>query len=248
MNNSSTDFGFQQVSPEEKTRRVGEVFTSVADNYDLMNDFMSMGLHRLWKRYAVHISRVKQGEQVLDVAAGTGDLSQQFLKLVGDTGNVVSTDINASMLNQGRDRLLDKGYLRGIDYVQADAENLPFQNESFDCVSIAFGLRNVTNKDKALASIYEKLKYGGRIIILEFSRVALPLLAKVYDQYSFNIIPNLGQWIAKDRVSYQYLVESIRKHPDQENLKHMLETAGFMKVDFLNLSGGIVAIHSGYKL
>ena len=244
----TTDFGFQTVTPAEKTRRVEAVFSSVAGNYDLMNDLMSVGLHRLWKRYAVHISPVRAGSVVLDLAGGTGDLAALYRRRVGASGRVVVSDINNSMLQRGRDRLVDAGYVAGMDYVQANAESLPFKDHSFDCISIAFGLRNVTNKARALASMHAKLKYGGTAVILEFSALALPLLRKLYDKYSFEIIPAIGKWVARDRDSYQYLVESIRTHPDQETLKQMMEAAGYQRVTYYNLSGGIVAIHVGYKL
>ena len=243
-----THFGFQTVTSEEKTRRVSQVFSSVAGNYDLMNDLMSAGLHRLWKRYAVHISQVKPGAMVLDVAGGTGDLAALFRQKVGDRGRVVISDINNAMLQEGRDRLIDKGFISSIEYVQGNAEHLPFADNSFDCICIAFGLRNVTDKAMALSSMYDKLKFGGSIIILEFSSLVLPVLGKLYDRYSFDIIPAVGKWVAKDADSYRYLVESIRKHPDQETLKKMMEHAGFSRVSYYNLSGGIVAVHKGYKI
>lgn len=248
MNSKSTDFGFQKVAPEEKTRRVSKVFHSVANNYDLMNDLMSFGAHRLWKRQAVHLSGVRKGQSVLDVAGGTGDLSRLFHQRVGKEGQVLVTDINSAMLQQGRDNLIDQGVVSNIDFVQANAEVLPFANNSFDCISIAFGLRNVTDKQKAINSMFEKLIYGGCLIILEFSRVNLPALRRIYDTYSFNIIPKIGKLVAKDEVSYQYLVESIRMHPDQKTLKEMIETAGFSRVEYFNLTGGVVAIHRAYKL
>lgn len=243
-----TDFGYQKVTPEEKTRRVTGVFSSVAPNYDLMNDLMSGGLHRFWKRYAVHLSQVRQNSKVLDVAGGTGDMAALFRKKTGKEGRVVISDINRNMLEEGRDRLIDKGIISGMDFVQADAENLPFLNNTFDCISIAFGLRNVTDKPKALISMYKKLKYGGNIIILEFSELVLPLLKKIYDEYSFKVIPSIGKLVAKDRESYQYLVESIRLHPGQESLKKIMEEAGFCKVSYYNMTGGVVALHKGYKL
>lgn len=244
----STDFGFQQVTPAEKTRRVKAVFSSVAGNYDLMNDLMSGGMHRLWKRFAVQVSQVRTGDRVLDLAGGTGDLARLFRDRVGDSGNVVVSDINSSMLLEGRDKLVNRGYLDGIDYVLANAENLPFGKNAFDCISIAFGLRNVTYKDKALASMYESIKFGGTVIILEFSKLVLPFIGRLYNSYSFKVIPELGNWVADDRESYQYLVESIRRHPDQLALKSMMESAGFDKVCFYNLCGGIVAVHKGYKI
>ncbi|MFQ5659821.1 MAG: bifunctional demethylmenaquinone methyltransferase/2-methoxy-6-polyprenyl-1,4-benzoquinol methylase UbiE [Gammaproteobacteria bacterium] len=245
---TSTDFGFERVSPGEKTRRVSAIFSSVASNYDLMNDLMSFGAHRLWKRYAVHISQVKRGDRVLDVAGGTGDVAALYRWAVGTEGRVIVCDVNAKMLEAGRNRMLDKGLAKGIEYIQADAECLPFNDNIFDCISIAFGLRNVTDKNRALDSIREKLKYGGCVVILEFSRVILPLLKRLYDNYSFKVIPLLGKLVARDRASYQYLVESIRMHPDQEELKEMMVSSGFSLVSCYNLSGGIVAIHKGYKL
>ena len=244
----STDFGFKTVTPEEKTRRVAAVFSSVAGNYDLMNDLMSVGMHRLWKRYAVHVSPVRAGSVVLDLAGGTGDLAVLYRRRVGAAGRVVVSDINNKMLRRGRDRLTDAGFVSGLDYVQANAEHLPFLDNTFDCISIAFGLRNVTDKAMALSSMHDKLKYGGAVVILEFSTLALPLLRKLYDKYSFEVIPAIGKWVAKDRDSYQYLVESIRKHPDQETLKRLMQNAGFSQVSYYNLSGGIVAVHKGYKI
>jgi demethylmenaquinone methyltransferase/2-methoxy-6-polyprenyl-1,4-benzoquinol methylase len=247
MNTNSTDFGFEKVSPADKTRRVGQVFSSVASRYDLMNDLMSLGIHRLWKRFAVHLSGVRQGQKVLDVAGGTGDMAVLFHHRAGNDGLVLVTDINNDMLKQGRNKLYDKGIVRGVDYVQANAEQLPFQNNSFDCVNIAFGLRNVTDKQKALQSMYDKTKYGGCLIILEFSTVVLPHLKRLYDEYSLKLIPWLGKVVANDEASYRYLVESIRMHPDQETLKRMIEAAGFARVEYHNLTGGIVAIHRAYK-
>ena len=244
----SEDFGFKQVTAREKTRRVKAVFSSVAGNYDLMNDLMSGGLHRLWKYFAVHISQVKAGDRVLDLAGGTGDLAMLFRDRVGSEGRVCLSDINTSMLQEGKQKLINNGYLDGIDYVLANAENLPFNRNSFDCISIAFGLRNITFKEKALSSMYYSLKYGGEIIILEFSKLVLPVLERLYNEFSFKIIPELGSWVSNDRGSYQYLVESIRKHPDQVILKKMMETAGFERVCFYNLLGGIVAVHKGYKI
>lgn len=245
---NSTDFGFQNVSPREKTRRVGEVFSSVAGRYDLMNDLMSLGLHRLWKRHAVRLSRIRPGAHILDLAGGTGDMTALFKDKLGATGEIVVADINESMLFEGRDGLIDRGIVEGISYVRANAEELPFRDNSFDCICIAFGLRNVTDKIRALVSMREKLKYGGNVIILEFSRVAAPFLKELYDLYSFRLIPVLGQMVAKDRDSYQYLVESIRKHPDQGELKNMMEDAGFLRVSYYNMTGGVVAIHRGYKI
>lgn len=244
----TTDFGFQKVSSDEKTRRVRQVFTSVAAEYDLMNDLMSLGVHRLWKRHAVHLCSIKKNDQVLDLAGGTGDIAALVKPRLGEDGSLTVCDINADMLQHGRDRFINTGMTDGINYVQANAECLPFADNNFDCITIAFGLRNVTDKGKALRSMYSKLKYGSRIMVLEFSRIAIPVLAKLYDQYSFKLIPRIGKLVANDEESYQYLVESIRMHPDQDSLKKMMEAAGFEKVSYLNLSGGIVAIHRGYKL
>ena len=248
MSTDTTDFGFQRVATGEKARRVGEVFSSVSGNYDLMNDLMSLGIHRLWKRYAVHLSAARSGQQVLDVAGGTGDMARLFHRRVGDTGLVLVSDINRDMLQLGRRKLHDRGIARGVSYVQSDAENLPFTSNYFDCVCIAFGLRNVTDKAAALHSMYEKTKYGGRLIVLEFSSVVLPFLQKLYDAYSFHLIPWLGKYVASDEAGYRYLVESIRMHPDQETLKQMMLNAGFARVDYHNLTGGVVAIPRGYKL
>ena len=243
--NDRVDFGFHKVAPEEKARRVGEVFSSVAARYDLMNDLMSFGIHRLWKRLCVHLAGVPSGSRVLDLAAGTGDLAA---RLQQSGYEVVACDINEAMLNAGRDKLADRGLVRDVHYVQADAERLPFAENSFDCATLAFGLRNMTDKPAALRAIHAGLKYGGQLLILEFSRVSSGLLRKVYDTYSFHAIPALGKLVLQDSDSYQYLVESIRMHPDQDRLKTMLEQAGFARVDYLNLSGGIVALHRGYKL
>jgi demethylmenaquinone methyltransferase / 2-methoxy-6-polyprenyl-1,4-benzoquinol methylase len=241
---ADTHFGFETIAEEEKSRRVAGVFTSVAGKYDVMNDLMSAGLHRIWKRYAVSLSGVREGQRVLDVAGGSADLSRLFLKLVGSDGQVVLTDINNAMLRVGRDRLLDIGYTTPV--TQCDAEHLPFPDNYYDCVSIAFGLRNVTHKDIALREMQRVLKPGGRLIVLEFSKVAKPL-EKIYDAYSFKLLPKLGQLIANDADSYRYLAESIRMHPGQEELKSMMEQAGFEKVEYFNMSGGVVAAHRGYK-
>ena len=248
MTEQSTDFGYQQVSPEEKTRRVRDVFSSVASEYDLMNDVMSLGVHRLWKRHAVHLCAIKKNYHVLDLAGGTGDIARLIYPQLGPEGHVTLCDINAEMLKEGRNRFIDKGIINGVDYVQANAEALPFADNSFDCMTIAFGLRNVTNKDAALRSMYSKLKYGSQLVILEFSKVVIPFFDKLYDQYSFRFIPRFGKMVANDEASYQYLVESIRMHPDQKTLADMMKHAGFDKVQYHNLSGGIVAIHRGYKL
>jgi demethylmenaquinone methyltransferase/2-methoxy-6-polyprenyl-1,4-benzoquinol methylase len=240
-----THFGYEQVRPEEKAGRVRGVFDSVVGKYDLMNDLMSAGMHRLWKRFTVELSGVSRGDRVLDVAGGTADLARLFADRVGATGSVVLTDINAAMLVRGRDRLLDEGRLAPA--VQCNAEALPFASGSFDCVSIAFGLRNVTNKERALAEMRRVLTPGGRALILEFSRVAPPLRA-AYDWYSFNVLPRLGKLVAHDEASYRYLAESIRMHPDQPSLKAMMEAAGFERVEWFNLSAGVVAVHRGYAL
>lgn len=247
-NHSTTDFGYEQVAPEEKTRRVAGVFSSVASEYDLMNDVMSLGVHRLWKRHAIHLCAIRKNYQVLDLAGGTGDLARLIHKQLGPEGKITVCDINASMLQEGRDRFIDKGIFKGVDYVQANAEVLPFEDNSFDCMTIAFGLRNVTDKEKALRSMYSKLKYGSQLVILEFSKIVIPFLGKLYDEYSFKLIPLFGKAVANDEASYQYLVESIRMHPDQKTLASMLQNAGFEKVQYHNLSGGIVAIHRAYKL
>ena len=241
----TTHFGFETVAEDDKARRVAGVFTSVASKYDIMNDLMSAGLHRVWKRFAVSVSGVRSGQRVLDVAGGSADLSSLFLKKVGDSGQVVLTDINNAMLRVGRDRLLDEGIATPV--TQCDAEHLPFPDNYFDCVSIAFGLRNVTHKEAALAEMRRVLKPGGRVIVLEFSKVAKPL-EKAYDLYSFKVLPRLGQLIANDADSYKYLAESIRMHPGQEELKQMMEGAGLERVEYFNLTGGVVAVHRGYKL
>ncbi len=244
----TTHFGFREVPETAKSGLVADVFHSVAGKYDLMNDVMSLGIHRLWKRFAVEHSGVRYGSRVLDVAGGSGDLTAQFARLVGTDGEVVIADINDSMLNVGRARLADRGVAGNVEFVQADAECLPFPDNYFDCVSIAFGLRNVTRQQAALESMFRVLKPGGRLIILEFSKPTLPGLDKVYDVYSFKVLPLMGRVIANDEASYRYLAESIRKHPDQETLKSMMEQAGFERVHYFNLSGGIVALHRGYKL
>jgi demethylmenaquinone methyltransferase/2-methoxy-6-polyprenyl-1,4-benzoquinol methylase len=243
----TTHFGFKDVPESEKANLVGEVFHSVADKYDLMNDFMSMGLHRLWKRFAINQCGVRKGNVVLDIAGGTGDLTARLAERVGKDGRVYLSDINSSMLAAGRSRLADRGIAGNVEVVQADAECLPFPDNYFDCVIIGFGLRNVTRKDEALRSMYRVLKPGGRGLVLEFSKPILPGLGKVYDAYSFNILPVLGKIVAKDEASYRYLAESIRKHPDQESLKEMMQQAGFERAHYFNLAGGIVAVHKGYK-
>ncbi len=241
------DFGFQRVPEAEKAARVGAVFAHVAPYYDVMNDVMSLGLHRWWKHYTLHLAQARPGQQILDLAGGTGDLAQAFLPQVGPSGLVVLADINAAMLRQGRDRHLNQG-ISGLQYTQADAEALPFATASFDCVTMAFGLRNVTHKDRALAEIHRVLKPGGQVLVLEFSKPVLPGLNTAYDLYSFHILPQLGAWIANDRASYEYLVQSIRRHPPQAELQALFEQAGLMRCSYFNLSGGIVAVHRGYKL
>lgn len=244
---STTHFGYQQVPIEEKAERVAGVFGSVAASYDLMNDVMSFGVHRLWKRFTVDLSGVRAGERVLDLAGGTGDLAEKFVERVGERGRVMLADINAAMLREGRERLVNRGVVAGIEYLQADAECLPFPDDYFDCVTMAFGLRNVTHKERALAAIYRVLKPGGRALILEFSKPSVPGLQPLYDLYSFRVLPLMGKLIARDADSYRYLAESIRMHPDQETLKEMMRDAGFERCDYHNLSGGIVALHKGYK-
>jgi demethylmenaquinone methyltransferase/2-methoxy-6-polyprenyl-1,4-benzoquinol methylase len=243
----TTHFGYQEVPEDQKVRMVGGVFDSVASRYDLMNDLMSGGVHRIWKRVAIELSGVRPGQQVLDVAGGTGDLTLRFAREVGPSGRVVLSDINAAMLGTGRDRLLDEGVCGNVDFALADAEALPFRDASFDCVTIAFGLRNVTRKDRALASMLRVLKPGGRLLVLEFSRPTSELLGKLYDAYSFGVIPKIGRLVAGDEDSYRYLAESIRMHPDQETLRDMMEDAGFERCDYHNLTGGIVAIHRGFR-
>lgn len=242
-----THFGFREVDIDNKARLVGDVFRSVAGRYDLMNDLMSLGVHRLWKRFAVSQSGLHRGDLALDVAAGSGDLSRLFADQVGRDGRVVSTDINAAMLAEGRRRLVDAGVIGNVSYGLTDAENLCFPDATFHCACIAFGLRNVTRKENALAELCRVLKPGGRLLVLEFSRPLLPLLEKVYDRYSFHVIPRIGRLVTGDEASYQYLVESIRKHPDQDTLKQMMLDAGFDHVRVNNLSGGIVALHVGFR-
>lgn len=244
--NNTTHFGYKQVPVGEKARHVAEVFHSVAGRYDLMNDLMSLGIHRLWKHITLQQSSVRRGAKVLDIAGGTGDLTAKFADLVGPSGKVVLADINASMLNVGRDRLTDKGKAGNIEYVQANAEALPFPDNSFDVITIAFGLRNVTDKDKALRSMLRVLKPGGQLLVLEFSKPA-EWLAPIYDTYSFKVLPQLGKIFTGDADSYQYLAESIRMHPDQQTLKSMMLEAGFERCEFFNMTAGIVALHRGYK-
>ena len=244
----TTHFGFRDVPTGEKQKLVGEVFSSVAGNYDLMNDLMSLGVHRVWKRYFVATAQVKRGDRVLDLAGGTGDIALLLRDRVGEAGSVVLGDINGAMLRVGRDRMVDKGRVAGFEYVQLNAEKLPFPDASFDLVTIAFGLRNVTDKDAALREMHRVLKVGGQARVLEFSAVKADWFKPIYDFHSFNILPRLGKLFAGDRDSYQYLAESIRKHPPQDELKAMMADAGFARCDYRNLSGGIVAIHTGYKV
>jgi len=245
MTDKSTHFGYRQVPEEEKAQRVGEVFESVAPSYDLMNDLMSLGLHRVWKRFALAMSGVREGSRVLDVASGSGDLALAFTKRAGASGQVWMTDINAAMLAVGRDKLIDAGIFAPL--ALCDAEKLPFPADTFDCVSVAFGLRNMTHKEAALAEMARVARPGGRVIVLEFSRPWKPL-ARAYDAYSFNVLPALGKHVAKDEAAYRYLAESIRMHPDQETLKAMMAAAGLANVEYFNLAAGIVALHRGYKL
>lgn len=255
-NQDTTHFGYQQVATGEKAQRVRAVFDSVSDKYDLMNDLMSLGVHRLWKRYAVTVGGFRRGEAVLDLAGGTGDLAALIAPRIGigkgsgrsTEGSLVLSDINASMLEQGRRRLTDRGLLQGIEFVQADAEKLPFADNHFDAATMAFGLRNVTRKEAALGSLYRVLKPGGRLLVLEFSRPVSQTLSKLYDVYSFEVLPRLGKAVANDEDSYRYLAESIRMHPDQETLADMMRAAGFERCQYYNLAGGIVALHRGWKL
>ena len=242
-----THFGFQDVPVEDKAKKVGQVFHSVAAQYDVMNDLMSFGIHRIWKRITRELSGLRPGHEVLDLAGGTGDLSMLFSDVVGSRGRVVLSDINESMLSVGRDRLIDKGYLQNVQFAILNGEQLPFPDNSFDLISIGFGLRNFTDKDKALKAIYRCLKPGGRLLVLEFSKPSNPILEKLYDTYSFSIIPKIGKLVADDAESYQYLAESIRKHPDQETLKSMMCDAEFEDCDYFNMTGGIVAVHRGFK-
>ncbi|MGB1263906.1 MAG: bifunctional demethylmenaquinone methyltransferase/2-methoxy-6-polyprenyl-1,4-benzoquinol methylase UbiE [Cognaticolwellia sp.] len=244
---NTTHFGFQTVEKNEKESKVASVFHSVAQQYDIMNDLMSFGIHRLWKRFTIDASGVRPGNTVLDLAGGTGDLTAKFSQLVGREGKVILADINSSMLNVGRDKLRDRGLVQNIEYVQANAQYLPFEDNTFDVITIAFGLRNVTDKAMALRSMYRVLKPGGRLLVLEFSKPEHELVNKAYDFYSFNILPKMGELVAKDGDSYQYLAESIRMHPDQETLKTMMDDAGFEQTSYKNLTGGVVALHKGYK-
>ncbi|UVO17822.1 bifunctional demethylmenaquinone methyltransferase/2-methoxy-6-polyprenyl-1,4-benzoquinol methylase UbiE [Stutzerimonas stutzeri] len=243
----TTHFGYKSVPESQKAQKVAEVFHSVAAKYDLMNDLMSGGIHRLWKRFTIELSGARPGNRILDIAGGTGDLTRQFSRIVGPTGEVVLADINASMLKVGRDKLLDKGVTGNVKFVQADAEKLPFPDNHFDVVTIAFGLRNVTHKEDAIASMLRVLKPGGRLLVLEFSKPTNALFSKAYDAYSFSALPLFGKLITNDAESYRYLAESIRMHPDQETLKGMMQTAGFERVTYHNMTGGIVALHRGIK-
>ena len=243
----SADFGFEDVPRQDKARRVRGVFDSVADRYDLMNDLMSGGAHRLWKQFALSLTGLRRGAQALDIAGGTGDLAAGLARQVGRSGLVVLADINGRMLAHGRDRLIDRALTGGLEYVQADAERLPFADGSFDCVTIGFGLRNVTDKAAALASMRRVLKPAGQLLVLEFSKPVIPALSRLYDAYSFNVLPWLGRFVAGDADSYRYLAESIRRHPDQETLLAMMQSAGLAGCRYHNLMGGVVALHRGYR-
>jgi demethylmenaquinone methyltransferase/2-methoxy-6-polyprenyl-1,4-benzoquinol methylase len=244
----TTHFGYEEVRTREKAGKVREVFDSVATRYDLMNDLMSFGIHRLWKRFAVELAGIRRGQHVLDLASGTGDLAARFAGLVGPDGLVVMTDINAAMLEQGRSQMVDRGIVGNVKYSQVNAEAIPFPDNSFDCVTIGFGLRNVTDKQRAINEMFRVLKPGGRALVLEFSHPRGEPLKHAYDIYSFRVLPLLGKLVANDEDSYRYLAESIRMHPDQESLKQMMEQAGFERCDYHNLTGGIVAVHRGFKL
>ena len=248
MKKDTTHFGFEQVAYDDKVNKVAGVFHSVASKYDVMNDLMSFGIHRVWKRYTIEMSGVRPGHNVLDLAGGTGDLAAKFARIVGQQGSVTVADINDSMLKVGRERLTDKGIAGNVQYVQANAECLPFPDNHFDAITIAFGLRNVTDKDAALRSMYRVLKPGAPLLVLEFSKPESAVLSKVYDTYSFKLLPFMGKVVADDPDSYKYLAESIRMHPDQETLKGMMSEAGFEKCEYFNLTGGIVALHRGYKI
>ncbi|WP_154223695.1 bifunctional demethylmenaquinone methyltransferase/2-methoxy-6-polyprenyl-1,4-benzoquinol methylase UbiE [Marinicella rhabdoformis] len=244
----TTHFGFRDVAKGDKEKLVGEVFTSVASKYDIMNDMMSAGIHRIWKRHFVGTSGIHKGNKVLDLAGGTGDIAKLMMPLIGQTGHVIIGDINQAMLDVGNDRMIDAGFMGRFECVQMNAEALPFEDNTFDAITMAFGLRNVTDKQQALNEMERVLKPGGKAMVLEFSEVKNELMSKLYDFYSFKILPEIGQFIAGDKASYQYLVESIRKHPNQETLKSMFEKAGMAMCEYENLSGGMVAIHRGYKI
>ena len=244
---NTTHFGYKEVDKDAKAGMVADVFHSVASRYDLMNDLMSGGIHRIWKRFTIELSGVRKGNAVLDIAGGTGDLAARFADIVGPEGRVILADINDSMLQVGRDKLLDNGRQGNLEFVQADAQFLPFPDDSFDCITIAFGLRNVTDKDTALRSMLRVLKPGGRLLVLEFSKPENQLLSKAYDTYSFRLLPLMGRLVANDSDSYQYLAESIRMHPDQDTLKEMMEDAGFARCEYHNMTGGVVALHKGVK-
>ena len=248
MKDKTTHFGFEDVAYDDKVKKVAGVFHSVASKYDVMNDLMSFGIHRVWKRYTIEMSGVKKGNRVLDLAGGTGDLAAKFARIVGPEGHVTVADINDSMLKVGRERLTDNGIVGNIDYVQANAECLPFPDNHFDALTIAFGLRNVTDKDAALSSMFRVLKPGAPLLVLEFSKPTNPALSTIYDTYSFRLLPFMGKLVADDPDSYRYLAESIRMHPDQETLKGMMQNAGFERCEYFNLTGGIVALHRGYKV
>ncbi len=243
----TTHFGYETIAKEDKVEKVAEVFHSVAGKYDIMNDLMSFGIHRIWKRYTIERAAVRKGQKILDIAGGTGDLTAKFSKLVGDKGQVILADINDSMIKVGRSKLVDSGIVGNVEYLQANAEALPFPDNYFDRITIAFGLRNVTEKEKALKSMYRILKPGGKLLVLEFSKPTLPALSKIYDTYSFSLLPFMGKLVANDSESYKYLAESIRMHPDQDTLQTMMEASGFDDVEYTNLTGGVVALHIGKK-
>lgn len=243
----TTHFGYETVAKEDKADKVAEVFHSVAGKYDIMNDLMSFGIHRVWKRYTIERAAVRKGQKILDIAGGTGDLTAKFSKLVGEDGQVILADINDSMIKVGRSKLVDSGIVGNVDYVQANAEELPFPDNYFDRITIAFGLRNVTEKAKALESMYRILKPGGKLLVLEFSKPVVPAVSKIYDTYSFSLLPFMGKVVANDSESYKYLAESIRMHPDQDTLKEIMEGAGFDEVEYTNLTAGVVALHIGKK-
>ncbi len=247
MKEETTHFGYEDVAVGEKAGRVRDVFDSVVNRYDLMNDLMSMGIHRLWKKQAIEMSGVRKGQQVLDLAGGTGDLSLQFARLVGPAGRVMLSDINEKMLHKGRERLINQGVLGNVEYTQINAEKIPFADDQFDCITISFGLRNVTDKEQALRSIHRVLKPGGRLLVLEFSKPTDDRLKSAYDFYSFNVLPLIGKVVANDEESYRYLAESIRMHPDQETLRGMMDEVGFIRTEYFNMTGGIVALHRGFK-